>query len=83
MGGANDCATTEFGFDHGLKPVAAEGALLLDIGTDFIELVDADGFGKQGAIGGAALDRIIGQGGVGGVRLNECVVGAERIAAVA
>lgn len=52
MGGPDPSVPPEFGFDEALEPIIPERALLLDVGTDFRELLIADRFGEERAIGG-------------------------------
>ena len=51
MGRSRMCASPQFRFDHRLETMAAECALLLDIGTNLAELVVTQRFRDKLAVG--------------------------------
>ena len=83
MGGPDPSAPPEFGFDQALEPIIPERALLLDVGADFRELLIADRFVEERAVGDAALGDVWPQGQVDGMGMDERVVPASRIGVVA
>lgn len=67
MGGPDPSASSKFGFDQALEPIIPQHALLLDVGADFRELLIADRFVEEHAVGDAAFGDVRPQGQVDGM----------------
>ena len=76
MGGPDASAPPEFGFDEALEPIIPQCALLLDVGADFRQLLIADRFVEERAVGDAAFGDVRPQGQVDGMGMDERVVPA-------
>ena len=77
------CAATEFVFDHRAETVVTEGALLLDVGSDFSDVVGREHVIEQRAIGKLAFAGIGAEGAVRAMRLQERIVATQRVGEMA
>jgi len=71
MDGPDPSASSEFGFNQALELIIPQRALLLDVGADFRELLVADRFVEQRAVGDAAFGDVRPQGQVDGMGMDE------------